>query len=1256
MFLLSNRIATFSAAFLLAAFAGFSQTSTTELSGTVSDTTGAVVVGATVTATNEATGVALKQTTNNAGLYSFPSIAVGNYNVTVEMTGFKTAQRTGIPLVVSTPATENITLELGDTREVVKVEASAAPINTDTATLGNVTEQAAVSRLPLNGRDPINLVVLEPGVTQQNGTKIDVNGLRSMAGNVTIDGIEANEASNPVPTNNGFRIDPENVEEFRVTTSNPTPEEGRNSGMNVTIATRSGTNDYHFDAVEYFRNRDMNSNEFFSNAEGNPRANLSANQYGFEVGGPIKKNKTFFFGAWQGQQVNGTIPIAQALGHIPLVYTPQALSGVFRYWVSNPANPMTINGVPITSNSSALVTSTGALAPGIRACASPTDSNCVASYNIFANDPEHIGLDPAVAKVLDSYPAPNDFNAGDALNTAGYQWQAPWGVRGPRQNIRIDHILNDNNSIFFRVLWATEQQIKGDPLNADPAVFPGFPPKDQVFRPAQNWALSWRSVISPTTVNELTLGFARFEFQFQECSANPNCSSQPAFLFNNVDVSYNQSPQSRRFLNTPQWIDNFSWTRGTHQFRFGVNMRFYQENDSNGSADYLNVTPTISLSASLLPPGANFNLPPVATATTPGISAADNSRLLSAINDLLGIPAQIKQAFLANQNTNTFLPTGATDTVGERLNQYDSYAQDEWRIKKNLSMIYGVRWEWNTPATESGQQPYVPNVNINGSQGPVTFVKANSWWKRSNWDTFAPRLGLSWSPSGDKTVIHAGYGMSFDPIASYEAAAAANSVLGVAASCTSTTYASTTPGCATVPANTRLSQGFPAYLAPPSGILPSSLLTPSPQLYGVAPNVALIDPNLKMATVHEWNITIQRELPGGIVLQTGYVGNRGERLYSQLDANQIDSGPILPSFNAMEANLHAGCKPDGSGCPSGVTGQSIPLVTSGILTSAFVNSSSTLTDLAQNAAGDFAGRIEETTLAAHIRPNPQFSEIIFMSNSADSHYDSLQTTIRKRFSQGLLFNLAYTYGKVIDDQSADPVVASYAPGLPSAIDNNNLSLDRARADFDQTHVITLTWIYELPFGTGKPLLNTSSRALNEIIGGWNIQGFNSVQSGEPFSIVSGAKTNNFDVNSRAVIVGSTLPTQSFQNVAGVTGPVAFTNASAFALPAPGAQGEGRNMFNGPWFWDMDGSLSKVFPITEKLKATLRIDAFNALNHANFRKLSAATIGSGATASNNILSPDFGRECCTTIATTTTTAILSNGEPYRIVQLVLRLAF
>src|SRR5215510_16144969 len=272
---------------LLIAAVSSAQVSTTALSGTVYDSSAALVAGAKVTAINEATGVPLTQLTNSAGLYSFPSIAVGTYDVTVELAGFKTSRRTGITLTVGTPVVENITLELGDTREVIRVEAAAVPINTTSATLGNVVEHQAVATLPLNGRNPLNLIVLEPGVTQRQGTTITVNGTRSMAGNVTIDGIEANEASNPVPTNNVFRINPDNVEEFKVTTSNPTPEEGKNSGLNVSIATRSGGNEYHLTATEAFRNTVLNANESFANALGNKRTNIKSNQYALDFTGPI---------------------------------------------------------------------------------------------------------------------------------------------------------------------------------------------------------------------------------------------------------------------------------------------------------------------------------------------------------------------------------------------------------------------------------------------------------------------------------------------------------------------------------------------------------------------------------------------------------------------------------------------------------------------------------------------------------------------------------------------------------------------------------------------------------------------------------------------------------------------------------------------------------------------------------------------------------------------------------------------------------
>src|SRR5262245_44242666 len=323
----------------------FAQTST--ISGTVYDPTGAVIGGVDVAALNEATGVTVRQVTNEVGLYSFPAIGVGTYTLTVELPGFKTAKRTGITLNVGIRSVQNFTLEVGGATETVSVEAAAMTLNTTSATLGNVIEHITIQTLPLNGRNPLNLIVLEPGVVQTGNNGVNVNGMRAQSGNVTIDGIEANEASNPTPVNNVFRINPDNVQEFKVTTSNPTPEEGKNAGLNVSMATRSGGNEFHFQLIEYFRNTVLNANESFANAQGNPRTNIKSNQYGIDVSGPIKKGKTFFYGAWAGQKVNLQLAIDKAFGSIPTLYTPAALSGIYRYFVPDPANPLRINGATI---------------------------------------------------------------------------------------------------------------------------------------------------------------------------------------------------------------------------------------------------------------------------------------------------------------------------------------------------------------------------------------------------------------------------------------------------------------------------------------------------------------------------------------------------------------------------------------------------------------------------------------------------------------------------------------------------------------------------------------------------------------------------------------------------------------------------------------------------------------------------------------------------------------------------------------------
>src|SRR5213593_1059677 len=432
--------------FMLIAGVALAQTGTSRITGTVTDVSGALVPGAMVTARNEATGVTYTQTSTEAGLYGFPSLPGGTYAITVALAGFKTTNKTGNILEVNTPLVINMALEVGVITETVSIAAEAEVLQTSNAVIGNVVERKAIVDLPLNERNPLALIALEPGVVQRSagaaGSGIHVNGARDRSVNVTVDGIEANESSVPNPLSNLYRLTPDNVQEYKVTTNNATPEEGRNSGASVSAATRSGTNQFHGTVFEFVRNTALNANEFFASAQGTPKPEIKLHQFGFEAGGPIRKNKTFFFGSWQGQNTKFAQPIDQTFG-IPRVYTPAALSGIFRYFVADPANPLVLGGQTITRNSPLLVDpATGAYRQGVRDCASPSQLNCIRSFNMFANDPTRIGPDPKMAALFKTYPLPNSYITGDGLNTAAYVWNPPTRNEGPNYMGRLDHTFN----------------------------------------------------------------------------------------------------------------------------------------------------------------------------------------------------------------------------------------------------------------------------------------------------------------------------------------------------------------------------------------------------------------------------------------------------------------------------------------------------------------------------------------------------------------------------------------------------------------------------------------------------------------------------------------------------------------------------------------------------------------------------------------------------------------------------------------------
>lgn len=1280
---------------LLALVAGATaQTSTSNISGTVTDANGAIVAGATVTARNDATGAIQTQTTTAAGIYSFPLLPVGTYTVTVERQGFKRFQKTNNALEINTPLTVDATLEAGQVTETVTVTGGVEQLQTANATIGNVVEQKAIEALPLNGRNPLTLLLQEPGVVQRSagaaGSGVHVNGSRDRAFNVTIDGIDANESSVPNPVSNLYRLNPDNVQEFKVTTNNATAEEGRNSGASISVATRNGTNEIHGTAFEFLRNDKFNSNDFFANARGLDKPKIKLNQFGIEMGGPITKNKTFFFGSYQGNIVNFTQPIDQSFG-TPVIYTPTALSGIFRYFVADPRifdakgnlipdSPFAfkIGNTVITRNTPLLVDpKTGNLASGVRNCTSATDTNCVASYNVFANDPRKIGLDKVVGSILSAYPQPNAYipcsnnssiDVCDGLNTATYLWNPPTQIKGPAILARVDHTINDNNTIFGRYLYSKYNTLKGDPLNGRPAVFPGQPPLGEVFRTTSGVAFNYRRVFSPRIVNELTLGYARFNFLFTQGEANPAFPNVPPFDFRGISESYNNTPRTQRTITTPQVVDNVNIVIGAHVLSLGLNFRFYRHVDKRGQPGGVNVTPNVNFDSSIRPPSGFVGLPSVANPTRAGINATDNSLFLNTINNLLGIPSRISQTFIGDINSDAYLPflaNGKVSLFAEKhiLNQYDFYFQDEWKLRPNLTINYGLRWEVNPAPHTAGGETFVASSPVAGTPfngaltvgapGAVTFVKSNRWYGRDNLGAFGPRLGIAWNPGKNgKTVIRAGYGLAFDTISSFQVTAVAGRVPGLLTSCSSVLGGGTTPGCAAAP-DVRLAEGFPTLLPAPT-TKPSSQLTPPLQLLSNAPPITVFAPDLKLPTVHEWSLSVQRELPLGFVAQAAYIGRRGTRLFRAYDINEIAADPILPSFLLMQQNIGKGCKADGTGCPTGIVGSAIPLVTSGILTSTFVNSSTTASDLALNAAGNFAGRIEQTTLAARLRPNQQFSTITYLDSGGDSYYHAAQLTVRRTFRSGFGINFGYTFGKSIDNQSVDPVGAASGGGLSATtsrapIDARNFRIERSRSDFDRTHAVTIASVYELPVGNGKRFLNSSNKFVNQILGGWTINGIYNFYTGEPFSVRSGVRTSNFSHESRADVVAPI--TAQLQEIPGVVGPVLFKDISAFAIPAPGTNGAGRNIFTASNYWNLDLGFIKTFRITERFKLDFRTEMFNALNHTNFDNPRDASVGSPS-----IRSSVFAQTCCAAVAPPSTQTIIQTGEAARVIQFALKLKF
>ncbi|MBK8316028.1 MAG: carboxypeptidase regulatory-like domain-containing protein [Acidobacteria bacterium] len=1187
--------------------------------------------------TNEGTGVAFTTVTSESGVYVFEAIQVGSYTVTVEMSGFKKYVGKGNVLTIGAPLTVNINLEVGQTSEQVEVVGAYERVQTSTSgNIGGLVDNKTLVDLPLGleagngGRNPLLFLRLQPGVNvgANTGGATHVNGARDRAQNQTLDGIDINETSAGGSDFSPIRTNPDSLQEFRAITSNASPEFGRGSGAQVALVTKSGTNQYHGNLFYWYRGSSMAANEWENNLNGVAKPFLLQNQYGGSIGGPILKNRTFFFFNFQGQRQTRFNTVTRT------VFTPTAKQGIFRYRVGGQNGP--------AGGANAVVDAAGT--PIFPTCSGTVTTNCIASYDIVGNDPRRLGLDASLRQWYGLQPAPNNYSAGgDGLNTAAYIFTVPRYDPQEDYTFKIDHKFNDNNTVFVRYSWG-RQDTPNDIGNGGDPRFPGLSGTVDTLRKPRNWAANYRWVINQSMVNELVVGQNRFTFSF----FNPIANQQPYSPVTNVTtdpLSFQEG--NARTLDTYQVIDNFSWTKGSHLIKAGVNLRYQIHEDQRASIGGQNSFPIVTFSTAVntvntgCASGAfgaggttgvvggveRFCLPGTATTGPQFINVNDLGRLQSTINDMLGRVGTIRQGFTAAPDFFNYLPGGSLFINDARYGEYDWYAQDTWKVNRRLTIDYGVRWEGRlTPFARN--RLFTPNQLVTVGAAPSNTLKwiDNDLYK-SDLNNWSPSFGFAWDPFGNgKTAIRGNYRLAYDRINTFVISSQIyNSIPGVVLGVSNSTFGQTGgPGGV----GGRLRDNLPS-ITPPAGTRPVDFAQPAP-VGAASTAITVMDPDFRSPKTNMWSLNVQHELPLGLVVEASYIGRRASGLFGAYNVNQIDifrnnvdGENFLQAFNIVKGGgdsklMNRLFGPD--------TRRQAAETGSQFVRRQFPNQIglNNVANIALDASRRVQGGRTLIDLAGlspfFFRPFPQFEALNVIDSNDFSTYHAAQVVVQRKFSKGLTFQGSYTFSKSLDSRSYDPaftVVSGANNQSASSTPFNiyNRRLNYARSDFDQTHYFVGYAVWDLPFGKGQRWGAGAPPVIQQIIQGWNVNGVFSTSSGRPFTVYSGSNqigdVNQVPANCNGCprTMGDVNRTAS--NFGGVPGYFTAEEIARFTQPDAGTIGNtGRNYFNGPRRINLDMAFLKKtnLPFREGMTLELRFEFFNITNTPTFG-LPTATITS-----------------------------------------------
>ncbi|MGD0729993.1 MAG: TonB-dependent receptor [Terracidiphilus sp.] len=1201
----------------------FGQTATTSLRGTVKDSSGALVPGANVALVDQGTNNKYHAASNSAGFYIFPNVYPAHYLITISASGFATQTRTA-ELLVDQPATVDFTLGVQAATVTVDVSTAAETLNFADASMGNAVGNTTIEALPMEGRDPINLLSLQPGVLYVGSEITDsrqgaVAGGRSDQGNITLDGLDDNEQIFGTAFTGVLRSTLDSTEEFRVTTSNGTAVAGRTSGAQVNLITRSGTNKEHGSLYEYYRPTNTVANAYFYKNEesisGDPNIpqKYILNTFGGTVGGPILKDKVFYFFNYEGQRraisdvVEATVP------------TPSFMQGGLQYTDTSG------NTVP--------------LMPGqVATMDEPCTKNTYQGQPVCPNGP---GANQAVL----SYLAPiktsmNPVGGDGGLNSAALFFTSPAPLTLNTSILKLDYNMNSKNRFFVR------GNLQKDTTSGDENL-PGQ--GAATFYDANNKGIAAGHTWTPTAriVNDVRYAYIREGYQTGGIAPG-----------NWVDIYGLTQPTAQTgssLLHVPvnTITETLTWIKGNHTLAFGGNWRSITNHHSGNGGSFA---------------GAQTNYQYANTSdlpTPPNMSSGFNTSWQLAWADLMGVLPELSEPFnyaITSPTAATALPEGSPVTRNFHSNEWEGYVQDAWRLRSNLTATFGVRYTLlQTPYETNGQQisyntdmdawymkreaaaqqgqVYEPILNLQPSG------KANhaaGFWPEEK-KAFAPRVGLVFAPNA-RTSIRASAGIYFDHygesiVNNWDTSG--ESEVGLAAEVT----------------NTADELGFeqaPRFTGPhnlPNIPLPSF---PTTESYPFAPNVGVyginwgMDNHIKTPYAEAYNFSLQHEFPGGFTFEEAYVGRLGHHLLQDLDqAEPVDfvdpAGGGDYFSNARILSKAVDAAPFGTqqyGIFAGTTqkiNNNIPTIpyfedvfpymknydyagesaTQAVYNDAWApfryNNGETfsLFWMDVNPYGLFPGSPGSTGTDQPDFWSQQFSSLYALSSIGNSSYNALQFTLRHPASHGLAVDVSYTFSKSID-WGSETERSSIFTNVDDAYVNFSIQntwkpkLNRGVSDFDTHSLVSGDWVYTLPVGRGKALLGNSNRVADALIGGWQWAGLGRWTTGLPFTLQSVAYPTNFNYQAFGFNVGNVHTHRNITN--GV--PHVFDAATASAigngiyygspirLPYAGEAGS-RNNFRGDGYLDVDSALSKTWGIGERVKLKFAAEAYNLSNTVRF---------------------------------------------------------